>query len=199
VVRMLRIQLLESYGTGAIMAVPAHDSRDYEFALKYDIPVIRVVIPIGENYEDGKPYTDDGIMINSSSSVTGLNINGLSSKQGASKVLDWLDSTGQGKKMVNYKLRNWLFARQRYWGEPFPVIYSDETGETVPIPENELPLTLPELDDFTPTGTGEPPLAKAVSWVCLAKMLYIKYENIVSVPALTAPKTPPPIFFFFNF
>lgn len=87
---------------------------------------------------------------------------------------------------MNYKLRDWLFARQRYWGEPFPLIYSDETGETIPIPESELPLILPELDDFTPTGTGEPPLAKAVSWVCLAKILYIKYENNVSV--LMAPK-----------
>lgn len=82
------------------MAVPAHDSRDHEFALKYDIPVIRVVIPTGENYEDGIPYTDDGIMVNSSSLLTGLNINGLSSKAGASKVIDWLNSTGHGKKMV---------------------------------------------------------------------------------------------------
>lgn len=147
------------------MAVPAHDSRDHEFAIKYDIPIIRVVIPFGEDYDHSEPHTDDGILINSSSSRTGLNINGLSCKEAASKVIDWLDSTGHGKKMVNYKLRDWLFARQRYWGEPFPVIYLDETGETVPLPESDLPLTLPELDDFTPTGTGEPPLAKAESWV----------------------------------
>lgn len=147
------------------MAVPAHDSRDYEFAQKYDIPVIRVVNPYGENDGHILPYVDDGVMINSSSSMTGLNIDGLSCKEAASKVIDWLDGAGHGKKMVNYKLRDWLFARQRYWGEPFPVIYPDETGETVPLPESELPLTLPELDDFTPTGTGEPPLAKAESWV----------------------------------
>ncbi|XP_020251763.1 leucine--tRNA ligase, chloroplastic/mitochondrial isoform X4 [Asparagus officinalis] len=162
---MLRIQLLESYGTGAIMSVPAHDSRDHEFALKYDIPIMRVVKPFDENYDEGEPFLGDGTVINSSSSLTGLDINGLSCKEAASKVIDWLDSTGQGKKMVNYKLRDWLFARQRYWGEPFPVIYLDETGETVPLPESELPLSLPELDDFSPTGTGEPPLAKAVSWV----------------------------------
>ncbi|XP_020251758.1 leucine--tRNA ligase, chloroplastic/mitochondrial isoform X2 [Asparagus officinalis] len=157
--------VLGSYGTGAIMSVPAHDSRDHEFALKYDIPIMRVVKPFDENYDEGEPFLGDGTVINSSSSLTGLDINGLSCKEAASKVIDWLDSTGQGKKMVNYKLRDWLFARQRYWGEPFPVIYLDETGETVPLPESELPLSLPELDDFSPTGTGEPPLAKAVSWV----------------------------------
>ncbi|KAJ6853692.1 putative leucine--tRNA ligase, chloroplastic/mitochondrial [Iris pallida] len=157
--------VLGSYGTGAIMAVPAHDSRDYEFALKYGIPIIRVVSPSDKAYDLGEPYIGDGTMINSSSTATGLNVNGLSCKEAASKIVDWLKGSGHGKRMVNYKLRDWLFARQRYWGEPFPVIYLDDSGEIVPLLENELPLTLPELDDFTPTGTGEPPLAKAVSWV----------------------------------
>nr|CAD1842743.1 unnamed protein product [Ananas comosus var. bracteatus] len=157
--------VLGSYGTGAIMAVPAHDSRDYEFALKYNIPIVWVVKPSDEICDLNEPYVDDGIIVNSSSSVSGLNITGLSCKDGASKVIQWLESTNNGKKKVNYKLRDWLFARQRYWGEPFPVIYLDDTDEIVPLLESELPLTLPELDDFTPTGTGEPPLAKAISWV----------------------------------
>ncbi|MQM13733.1 hypothetical protein Taro_046658 [Colocasia esculenta] len=158
--------VLGSYGTGAIMAVPAHDSRDYEFALKYEIPVIKVVIPVDESCDDSnEPYSDDGVIINSLNLTSGLNINGLCSKEAASKVIDWLESSGRGKKKVNYKLRDWLFARQRYWGEPFPVIFLDDTDEMIPLPEDELPITLPELDDFTPTGTGEPPLAKAVCWV----------------------------------
>ncbi|KAG0499134.1 hypothetical protein HPP92_003825, partial [Vanilla planifolia] len=125
--------VLGSYGSGAIMAVPAHDSRDHEFALRYNF--------------------------------SGLDISGLPCKEAASKVIDWLENSDQGKKKVNYKLRDWLFSRQRYWGEPFPVVYLDDSDETVPVPESELPVELPELDDFTPTGTGEPPLAKAKSWV----------------------------------
>ncbi|XP_073000500.1 leucine--tRNA ligase, chloroplastic/mitochondrial [Typha latifolia] len=157
--------VLGSYGTGAIMAVPAHDSRDHEFALKYRIPIIGVIRPPNESCDPDEPYLDDGIVINSSNSLSGLNINGLSSQDAASKVIEWLENTGHGTKKVNYKLRDWLFARQRYWGEPFPVIYLDDTGEMVPLLESELPLILPELDDFSPTGTGEPPLAKATSWV----------------------------------
>ncbi|KAL1805373.1 hypothetical protein ACET3Z_028441 [Daucus carota] len=158
--------VLASYGTGAIMAVPAHDTRDHEFALKYDIPLCWVVKPNEETSTDsGKPYSGHGTCVNSSSSDSGLDINGLNSKNAASKVIDWIEKTGNGNRKVNYKLRDWLFARQRYWGEPIPVVLLDDTGETVPIPETELPLTLPELDDFTPTGTGEPPLAKALAWV----------------------------------
>lgn len=158
--------VLGSYGTGAIMAVPAHDARDHEFALKYNIPIRGVVMPNSESSSDvGKSYSGDGTMINSSNLAAGIDINGLSNKEGASKVIEWLEKTGNGKKKVNYKLRDWLFARQRYWGEPIPVIFLDDTGETVPLPESELPLTLPELDDFTPTGTGDPPLSKAASWV----------------------------------
>ncbi|XP_042520256.1 leucine--tRNA ligase, chloroplastic/mitochondrial isoform X1 [Macadamia integrifolia] len=158
--------VLGSYGTGAIMAVPAHDSRDHEFALKYDIQVRRVVIPDDKSQSNSaKSYSGEGLVVNSSNLASGLNINGLDIMEAASKVIDWAESTGHGKRKVNFKLRDWLFARQRYWGEPFPVIFLDDTGEIVPLPESDLPITLPELDDFSPTGTGEPPLAKAVSWV----------------------------------
>ncbi|CAK9140948.1 unnamed protein product [Ilex paraguariensis] len=158
--------VLGSYGTGAIMAVPAHDTRDHEFASKYNIPIHRVVKPDDESSSNfGIAYSGEGTMVNSSCSTSGLDINGLPSKEAASRVIDWVEKTGNGKSKVNYKLRDWLFARQRYWGEPIPVIFLDDTCEGVPIPETELPLTLPALDDFTPTGTGEPPLAKAASWV----------------------------------
>ncbi|KAJ6725206.1 LEUCYL-TRNA SYNTHETASE [Salix viminalis] len=158
--------VLGSYGTGAIMAVPAHDTRDYEFATKYDIPIRWVVKPDDDDFsESGKAYEGGGSILNSSSSTSGLDINGLHSNVAASKVIEWADTTGNGKKKVNYKLRDWLFARQRYWGEPIPVVFLQDSGETAPILETDLPLALPELDDFTPTGTGEPPLAKAVSWV----------------------------------
>ncbi|KAL5729883.1 leucine--tRNA ligase [Ranunculus cassubicifolius] len=158
--------VLGSYGTGAIMAVPAHDSRDHEFAMKYDIPICWVISPDHESVSSlGEPYSGHGVMINSSKPEVGLDIDGMLSKVAASKVIDWAESTGHGRKKVNYKLRDWLFARQRYWGEPFPVIILDDSGEIVALPETELPITLPELDDFTPTGTGEPPLAKSVSWV----------------------------------
>ncbi|KAL2244979.1 UNVERIFIED_CONTAM: Leucine--tRNA ligase, chloroplastic/mitochondrial [Sesamum indicum] len=158
--------VLGSYGTGAIMAVPAHDTRDHEFALKYNLPICGVVTPDNGSFSYfEKAYAGEGTMINSSSPASGLDINGLSSKDAASTVVKWLEKTGNGMKKVNYKLRDWLFARQRYWGEPIPVIFLDDTGECRPISEAELPLTLPELDDFTPTGTGEPPLTKALSWV----------------------------------
>ncbi|XP_078431037.1 tRNA synthetase class I (I, L, M and V) family protein [Wolffia australiana] len=158
--------VLGSYGTGAIMAVPAHDSRDYDFAKMYKLPIIQVVRPPGQDCDDfSKPYAEDGFIVNSSNLSYGLNIDGMSSKDAAKEVINWLEKTGAGKGKVNYKLRDWLFARQRYWGEPFPVVFLNETGEMVPLCEEDLPLTLPELDEFTPTGTGEPPLAKAISWV----------------------------------
>ncbi|KAJ1405559.1 Valyl/Leucyl/Isoleucyl-tRNA synthetase, editing domain [Sesbania bispinosa] len=158
--------VLGSYGTGAIMAVPAHDSRDYEFALKYDVPVRWVVMPDDKSInESGKAFPGEGIIVNSSNTLVGLDINGLYSKEAALKVIEWAEKSGNGKRKVNYKLRDWLFARQRYWGEPIPVIFLDDNGETVPLHETELPLILPELDDFSPSGTGEPPLSKAVSWV----------------------------------
>ncbi|KAF8087470.1 hypothetical protein N665_0584s0004 [Sinapis alba] len=158
--------VLVSYGTGAIMAVPAHDTRDNEFALKYNIPIKWVVTNEASSSDDAKQvYPGVGIIENSSSVETGLDINQLSSKEAALKVIEWAERTGNGKKKVNYKLRDWLFARQRYWGEPIPILILDEFGETIAVSESELPLTLPELNDFTPTGTGEPPLSKAVSWV----------------------------------
>ncbi|XP_031131251.1 leucine--tRNA ligase, chloroplastic/mitochondrial isoform X2 [Ipomoea triloba] len=158
--------VLGSYGTGAIMAVPAHDTRDHEFAQKYNIPISLVIMPVDDTLRNlEKAYIGEGTLINSSSSLTGLDINGLPSKTAASRVIEWLEKSRCGKKQVNYKLRDWLFARQRYWGEPIPVMFLDETGECVPVPDTELPLILPELDDFTPTGTGEPPLSKAASWV----------------------------------
>ncbi|KAK4795181.1 hypothetical protein SAY86_013175 [Trapa natans] len=158
--------VLGSYGTGAIMAVPAHDTRDHEFAVKYEIP-IRWVVSQSDNTLDGlgTAYTGEGRMINSSNPSLGLDINGMHSSKAAIRVIEWADKTGNGKKKVNYKLRDWLFARQRYWGEPIPIIFLDDTGESIPILESELPLTLPELDDFTPSGTGEPPLSKAEDWV----------------------------------
>ncbi|KFK30967.1 hypothetical protein AALP_AA6G050800 [Arabis alpina] len=158
--------VLASYGTGAIMAVPAHDTRDNEFALKYNIPIKWVVTNEAASSDDAKQvYPGVGIIENSSSLETGLDINQLSSKEAALKVIEWAERTGNGKKKVNFKLRDWLFARQRYWGEPIPILNLDESGETTAVSESELPLTLPELNDFTPTGTGEPPLSKAVSWV----------------------------------
>ncbi|CAL5344469.1 unnamed protein product [Camellia sinensis] len=154
------------YGTGTIMAVPAHDMHDHEFALKYDIPICWVVMPDGGSSGDSeRPYSGEAISVNSSSPILGLDINGLPSKEAASKVIEWVEKIGNGNKKVNYKLRDWLFALQRYWGEPIPVVFLKDTGEGAPLPESELPLALPELDDFTPTGTGEPPLSKAVSWV----------------------------------
>ncbi|CAI0467720.1 unnamed protein product [Linum tenue] len=158
--------VLGSYGTGAIMAVPAHDTRDHEFAAKYSISVCMVVKPDGEHCVDSsKAFAGEGTAVNSANSTSGLDINGLPSKAAAAKVIEWAEKYGSGTRKVNYKLRDWLFARQRYWGEPIPVVFLEDTGESIPLPESDLPLTLPELDDFTPTGTGEPPLTKAVSWV----------------------------------
>uniref|UniRef100_A0A7N0TNR5 leucine--tRNA ligase n=1 Tax=Kalanchoe fedtschenkoi TaxID=63787 RepID=A0A7N0TNR5_KALFE len=158
--------VLGSYGTGAIMAVPAHDARDHEFALKYKIPIRLVVKPNVDSFNVSEAaYSGDGTLVNSSSAISGLDINGLASQEAISRVIQWAEHSGNGKKKVNFKLRDWLFARQRYWGEPIPVIFLEDSGEGVPVPESDLPLLLPELDDFTPTGTGEPPLSKAVTWV----------------------------------
>ncbi|CAI9086826.1 OLC1v1020743C1 [Oldenlandia corymbosa var. corymbosa] len=178
--------VLGSYGTGAIMAVPAHDERDHEFALKYDIPIRGVVMPDNESFTgfENNPYSGPGTVRNSSSSASGLDVNGLPNKEAAFRITEWLEQTGNGKRKVNFKLRDWLFARQRYWGEPIPVIFLDDTGETVPLPEIELPVTLPELDDFTPTGSGEPPLAKAASWV-------ITYDPSSGRPAKRETNTMP--------
>ncbi len=147
--------VLAHYGTGAIMAVPGQDERDWEFAEKFDLPIVRTVQP-PEGFE-GKAYTEDGPAINSDF------LNGLQIAEAKEKITEWLEDNGVGKKSVNFKLRDWLFSRQRYWGEPFPIIHVD--GKPKPLPESELPVTLPEVDDFQPTKSGEPPLARAEEWI----------------------------------
>jgi len=184
--------VLASYGTGAIMAVPAHDERDFDFAKVFDLPIYQVV---ARRVEDNAPYqadalsggpreaqgdgraacpqaaarvpytgeaayTDiaDGVMVNSGF------ITGLSVKDAQQKMIAWLEEKGVGKAKTQYKLRDWLFSRQRYWGEPFPVIHWEDGTQSL-VAEGDLPLTLPELQDYKPTGTGEPPLAKAEDWV----------------------------------
>ena len=163
--------VLASYGTGAIMAVPAHDTRDFEFAKVFDLPIVQVVAPAESAAAktaspDPVPYTGDaaftdiatGVMV-SSGFLTGLSV-----AEARPKMIAWLEEKGVGKAKTQYKLRDWLFSRQRYWGEPFPVIHWEDGTNTL-VPEEDLPLTLPELADYKPTGTGEPPLAKATAWV----------------------------------
>ncbi len=147
--------VLAHYGTGAIMAVPGEDERDWEFAEKYGLPIIRTVEP-PEDF-DGKAWTGEGKSINSGF------LDGLEIEEAKLKMIEWLEEQGKGQKSVNYKLRDWLFSRQRYWGEPFPIVHVD--GVPKPLPEDVLPVTLPEVDDFKPTRTGEPPLARAKEWV----------------------------------
>jgi leucyl-tRNA synthetase len=155
--------VLISYGTGAIMAVPAHDERDYEFAHKFDLPIIPVVQPDdteqAELVKDGKLcFVGDGTAINSGQ------FDGLSTPEFKEQITNWLDQKGQGKKAVNYKLRDWLFSRQRYWGEPFPIMHSED-GRVVGLTESDLPLKLPEIKNYKPAGTGESPLANAGEWL----------------------------------
>ena len=149
--------VLVSYGTGAIMAVPAHDTRDWEFAKKFDLPIIEVVK--GGDVEK-EAFTDcaTGIMVNS-----GI-LDGLSVEEAKVKIIDYLTEKGIGHKKVNFKLRDWVFSRQRYWGEPIPIVHCDDCGY-VPIPESELPLRLPTVESYEPTDTGESPLANMTEWV----------------------------------
>jgi leucyl-tRNA synthetase len=151
--------VLGSYGTGAIMAVPAHDERDHEFASKYGIDIVAVVKPPeGAKAEEGKPFTDDGTAVNSDF------LNGLSTKDAKLRMTAWLEEKKLGKKQVNYKLRDWLFSRQRYWGEPIPIVHCAQCG-LVPVPEDQLPVRLPQVTDYKPSGTGESPLANVPDWV----------------------------------
>ena len=186
--------VLATYGTGAIMAVPAHDERDFDFAKVFNLPIYQVVAPVGKvNSENSDgfanaspsgtaglvakasdeselnsrvPYTEPeaftdiatGVMVNSGF------LNGLSVEAARPAMIKWLEERGVGKAKTQYKLRDWLFSRQRYWGEPFPVIHWEDGTQSL-VPEEDLPLTLPELADYKPTGTGEPPLAKATDWV----------------------------------
>ena len=147
--------VMMGYGTGAIMAVPAHDERDFEFAEKFALPVLQVVQPT--NDADWKGYTEHGIAVNSGF------LDGLPTAEAKAKMIDWLESNGQGKRRVQFKLRDWLFSRQRYWGEPFPIVWKD--GKHQAIPDSELPLLAPPLDDYKPSGSPEPILSKARGWV----------------------------------
>ena len=151
--------VLSSYGTGAIMAVPAHDTRDFEFATKFNLPIIQVVKP-ADNTEVELPFTDveTGISINSGF------LTGLSVEDAKRKVTEYLEENRIGAKKVNYKLRDWVFSRQRYWGEPIPMVHCDCCG-WVPLDEKDLPLTLPEVEDFLPGENGESPLAKQTEWI----------------------------------
>ncbi len=147
--------VLAEYGYGAIMAVPAHDTRDYEFAKKFDIPIIEVIQ--GGDIEV-EAFTGDGVLINSPL------IDGLSVPDAKKKISAWLEARGLGKGTINYRLRDWLFSRQRYWGEPFPLV-TLEDGTVRAIPMTDLPLVLPELTEYKPTADGQPPLARAIEWV----------------------------------
>ena len=154
--------VLSSYGTGAIMAVPAHDSRDFEFATKFGLPIVQVVKPnSGEDIDLSKEaFTDvaTGILVNSGF------LNGLSVSDAKKKVIKYLEDTKIGHKKINYKLRDWVFSRQRYWGEPIPMVYCEHCGWQ-PVDENDLPLKLPEVKDFLPGENGESPLAKQTDWI----------------------------------
>ena len=148
--------VLAGYGTGAIMAVPAQDQRDFEFAEKFGLPVIRTVQPPAD-FDGQSAWLGDGVVINSGF------LNGQNVEQAKAAMIDWLEREGYGERRVNYRLRDWLFSRQRYWGEPFPIVFVD--GQPQTVPDGELPVRLPELEDFKPSGSPEGPLAKAGAWL----------------------------------
>ena len=155
--------VLMSYGTGAIMAVPGHDQRDWEFAKSFELPIIEVVSG-GKINEEAFVDNVDGILVNSSTQDNSFSLNDLKVPDAIKMISDWLEETGKGRSAVNYKLRDWLFSRQRYWGEPIPILH-DSDDNTVPVSEEELPVNLPQVESYQPTGTGESPLAKVSSWV----------------------------------
>jgi leucyl-tRNA synthetase len=163
--------VLMGYGTGAIMAVPAHDTRDFEFANEFNLPINCILDPkeadedLRKQVISGKTcWPFDGVYINSSNSSEGLDINGLNKEQGIQKITDWLEEKDLGKGAINYKIRDWLFSRQRYWGEPFPVKHY-ENGNIELVDEEDLPVRLPELEKFEPGADGESPLANAENWL----------------------------------
>ena len=148
--------VLWGYGTGAIMAVPAHDTRDFEFATKFGLPIVQVVQPPAG--VDWRGYVDDGVAVNSGE------YDGLPTAEFKQRIVAWLEKTGKGAGKTNYKLRDWLFSRQRFWGEPFPLLHCEKCG-VVPVPEKDLPVRLPEMKDYRPTADGQPPLARATEWL----------------------------------
>ena len=150
--------VLVSYGTGAIMAVPAHDQRDYEFARTFDLPIVPV---IGGGPVDTEAWTGEGPCLNSANDE--ISLDGLPSGEAGRAITDWLAAKGLGEPKVNYKLRDWLFSRQRYWGEPFPIVFVD--GEHQALPDGELPLVAPEMESYEPSGDGRGPLARAGDWL----------------------------------
>ncbi len=163
--------VLTGYGTGAIMAVPAHDTRDFEFARKFNLPIICIQVPDVTDIDrkdrilaGAECWTEDGKYINSSDRSTGIDINGMNKESGIAHITGWLESKNTGKAKVNYKLRDWLFSRQRYWGEPFPVIHWED-GEIALLSENDLPLELPELEKYLPGESGESPLSNSDEWL----------------------------------
>ncbi|HUX94703.1 MAG TPA: leucine--tRNA ligase [Bacteroidales bacterium] len=163
--------VLTGYGTGAIMAVPAHDTRDFEFAKKFSLPIVCIQDPDVSDPDQKKRilegeecWTEDGKYINSANESTGIDINGLNKETGIHKITKWLEAGNLGKAKVNYKLRDWLFSRQRYWGEPFPVIHWED-GEITLLAESELPLELPGLEKYLPGESGESPLANSDEWL----------------------------------
>ncbi len=149
--------VMMGYGTGAIMAVPAHDERDFEFATKFGLPVVQVVQPNDES--DWQGFTGQGTAVNSGF------LDGLSTPEAKAKIIGWLVENGKGERKIQFKQRDWLFSRQRYWGEPFPIVWKD--GKHFAIPESELPLLAPPLDDYQPSGTPDPILSKATDWITL--------------------------------
>jgi leucyl-tRNA synthetase len=163
--------VLTGYGTGAIMAVPAHDTRDFEFAQKFNLPIVCIQDPDVTDPEQKKRilngnecWTEDGIYINSADTSTGIDINGLNKESGIAKITRWLESKNLGKSKINYKIRDWLFSRQRYWGEPFPVIHWED-GQVTVMSDEDLPLELPELENYLPGETGESPLSHSDEWL----------------------------------
>ena len=163
--------VLITYGTGAIMAVPAHDTRDFEFAQKFNLPIKQVIMQKPENYDPSKKYkieekelTEAFTDINNGIAINSDFLNGLTSKEAINKVIDYIEEKGLGERKVNYKLRDWVFSRQRYWGEPIPMVYCEKCG-WVPVPEEELPLRLPDVEDYEPGENGESPLAKHEEWI----------------------------------
>ncbi len=159
--------VLASYGTGAIMAVPAHDTRDFEFATKFNLPIVQVVQPPDQK-TDWRGFVDDGTSVNSTGPE--VSITGLLTAEAKKKITSWLEGKGLGKKTINYKLRDWLFSRQRYWGEPFPIVWKKDAAGNLyheALLESALPVLPPTLEDYKPTADGQPPLARAKDWLNL--------------------------------